>query len=508
MSYAHHVESDFAASQVARMFEADPSLCFASKQTPPNFSASAAYEPSGSRWPLADGVVSLRLIGGGGQRDVALEYKRENEGVHGLLTGIGQTLAYLHKGYSGAVLVVPRSYASLPNSASRVREILEENRVGAAIGVFDYSLPDNSSATPFEGRMKCVRPMTIGSRPSTGISSQRRRTQWVHVREGSTTRDAYFRFLQLAKMLSVSDRPSRYAIPEPLKQAVDTMAPGQDPAAYLSSAADDRFLSKVWREFWFCFVATKEVLTPWRKKGSMYVVPNARTRIEKDNQAGYSQLFEGRANGLKNVIVDDLNAGRITETEGWKRFAVGFSVPGKQSKQGVQQRSHSYREDIDSSLEQLKWIGPDGYPTDTGYRFADLCERYGGASSEAAIEYLGATMIQVGHYGSFLHYVHRLSDAIFAADPLAFTCEDNRASPVFDEDSYRAYLAELEREMTDNLKVMNKVSRRSTTRPRTPFQAELTFLRNYGFVSRSRHRLGVGIPINWAKVHEAMGIDL
>ena len=242
MSYAHHIEADFAASQVARMFEADPSLCFASKQMPPRFSASAAYESSGSRWPLVDGVVSLRLTGGSGQRDVALEYKRENEGVHGLLTGIGQTLAYLHKGYSGAVLVVPRSYASLSEPACRVHEILEKNKVGAAIGVFDYLPPDTSSAMPFEGRMNCVRPMTIGSQPSTGAASRRRRTQWVHIREGSTTRDAYFRFLQLAKKLSVSDTPSRHAIPEPLRKATQTIAPSQDPEAFLSSAADNRFL--------------------------------------------------------------------------------------------------------------------------------------------------------------------------------------------------------------------------------------------------------------------------
>ena len=255
-------------------------------------------------------------------------------------------------------------------------------------------------------------------------------------------------------------------------------------------------------------MATEEVLTPWHKEGSTYVVPNARTRVEKDNQPGFSQLFEGRANSLKNLIVNDLNAGRITEDEGWERFAQGFRIPGRQGKQGVRQRSHSYREDIDSSLEQLNWIGPDGYPTDTGYRFAGLCERYGGASSEAAIEYLGATMIQVGHYGSFLHYVHRLSEAIFAGDPLAFTRADDSGTPVFDEDSYRDYLTHLEGEMADSLKVMNKVSRRSTARPRTVFQAELTFLRNYGFVSRSRHRLGVGIPINWAKVQEAMAIDL
>jgi hypothetical protein len=250
------------------------------------------------------------------------------------------------------------------------------------------------------------------------------------------------------------------------------------------------------------------VLLPWKKTQSGYVEPSALTRILKDDNTGYSQIFEGRTGSLKGTIVQQLNAGKISEDEGWEEFADGIKdLPGQQNKQGVRDRAHSYREDLDSSLAQLKWIEPDGRPTDFGYHYAALCERYGGANSAAAIDYVGATLLQTGHYGSFLHYIHRLSEKKFAANPLEFT-ENRSGRPAFTEASYGQYLAYLEEELSDNLKVMRKVSGRARPRQRTPFQAELTLLRNYGFVSGTRYRLGVGIPIDWEHVQEAMNIEL
>jgi len=329
------------------------------------------------------------------------------------------------------------------------------------------------------------------------------------MREGSTTRDAFFRFLQTSKKLTIDDRPNLPALRPELRFAVARVAPGKDPFKYLSSTSDDRFLSKVWRTFWFEWLATDEVLTPWTKDGSGYSVPNAFTKIERDDGTGPSQIFEGRVDGLKNLIVKDLNSGAIDEREAWDRFVAGFQVPGgRQSKQGVASRAHSYREDLDSALLQLDWIDPDGRPTDCGYRFMTLCERFGGANSAAAVEYVGATLLQTGHYGSFLHYIYRLSEQIFSADPLAFTRRSAGGTPVFNEESYWEYLSRIENELSDNLKVMRKAAQRSASRPRTTFQVELTLLRNYGFVSPSRYRLGVGIPINWVKVHEATTLEL
>lgn len=506
MSYNHNAEADFAASELARMFVADPRICYDDETLPGEISSTAAYESSSSGWPKADALVSI-LEAGNRQRDIAVEYKRQQEGIHGLLTAMGQAHAYLHKGYNGSVLVLPSIYPTHSAPASYVRDVLDEVSSSKAIGVFRFEEPDLSSPTPYAGKLHCVRPLRLIT-----TSVQRRaatpKTQWVHMREGSTTRDGFLRFLQTAKRISSGEAPVP-AIPLPLREAIHRVAPGKDPEHYLANTVDDKFLSRVWRAFWFEWVATEEVLTPWIRQQGFYATPNAFTKIEKDDGSGKSQIFEGRTSGLKETLVSRLNEGSITEETAWEQFATGMPTqPGQQKKQGVRDRAHSYREDLDSSLSQLRWIENDGRPTDYGYRYMTLCERYGGANTPAAIEYVGASLLQTGRYGSFLHYVYRLSEQRFSVDPLAFTRRTGQGSPVFNEASYSEYLSYLEQKLTDDLKVMRKVSGRDRPRTRTPFQAELTLLRNYGFIDQKRFRLGVGIPIDWEQVLRALDTDL
>ena len=255
-------------------------------------------------------------------------------------------------------------------------------------------------------------------------------------------------------------------------------------------------------------MATSAVLDPWVHVGGQYQAPGAFTRIEKDDGSGLSQIFEGRRDGLKENLADLLNTGLITEGQAWESFVAGLTRPGRQRKQGVRDRAHSYREDLDSSLAKLQWIDVDGRPTDYGYRYMTLCERYGGPNSPAAIEYVGASLLQTGGYASFLHYVHRLSEQKFSSDPLSFAIRDANGIPIFTEESYTDYLSYLETQMAEELKVLRKVSGRARPRRRTTFQAELTLLRNYGFVSKARHRLGIGIPIHWEHVLEATNVEL
>jgi hypothetical protein len=327
------------------------------------------------------------------------------------------------------------------------------------------------------------------------------------MREGSTTRDAFYRFLQEAKRLSATDADAIPAINPNVRAACALIAPSKTAEHYLSSTSDDKFLSRVWRSFWFNWVATPDVLTPWVLSGSTYSPPNAFTRIRRDDDAGFSQIFEGRAGSLKATIAEMVQTGSASEADGWRMFAEGVPMSSGPKKQGVAERAHSYREDLDSALSQLGWIAPDGRPTDEGYRYTNICERYGGANSAAAIEYVGATLLQTGHYGTFLHYVNRLSEQKFSSNPLEFTRVVSGA-PVFNEQSYADYLSYLEEELSSNLKVMRKVSQRGRPRRRTPFQAELTLLRNYGFVSATRYRLGVGIPIDWEKVLSSLNVQL
>lgn len=510
MSLLHNAEADFAASELARMFVGDTTLCYGPAGFAAGLSATASYEPSASPWPKADGLVSILEASSQRQMDVALEYKREQEGIHGLLTAIGQAQGYVHKGYNGAAIVVPNRYSSHDTPAAYVKDVLDKISSAQSIGVFGYEAPDTSSPTPFAGRIHCVRPLQLSASASpVGAAAGRPRTQWVHMREGSTTRDAFFRFLQTAKRMSATDEVPPINLPTGLVSAIGRIAPGKKPDWYLSNTADDKFLSRVWRAFWFDWVLTPEVLQPWKKVGGKYVEPNAFTKIEKDDGSGKSQIFEGRRGSLKDSIVSQLNAGTINEAKAWEQFADGIpAAPGRQNKQGIRDRAHSYREDLDSSLAQLKWIEPDGRPSDYGYHYATLCERFGGANSNAAIDYVGATLLQSGHYGSFLHYIHRLSERRFGADPLEYTERNSKGVPVFTEASYGRYLTDLESQLSDDLKVMRKVSGRARPRHRTPFQAELTLLRNYGFISKARFRLGVGIPIDWERVQDAMNIEL
>ncbi|SLN41710.1 hypothetical protein PSJ8397_02101 [Pseudooctadecabacter jejudonensis] len=496
------------------MFDADPSLCFADvpSGSRPNFSAFATQEPSRTNWPLADGVISLPRTVGGDQDDVALEYKRVAEGTHGLLTAVGQSLAYIDKGYNGAVIVIPRSYSSHGHPAEHVVSILDSNEIDGRVGVFDYEDPDKSSPYPFRGRIRCIRPITvapsaIGKRPSASKPS----TQWVHLREGSTTRDVIYCYLKSAILLAGGgSAPPSYGIPEEMVSAVSRIDATADVEEFLGYTSDSSLGSQIWKDFWFKYVATPEVLTPFKRSGSTYVAPAAFTKVLKDDGSGHSQIFEGRANGLKETICTRLNDGVIAEDQAWEEMANGISISSGQNKQGVRSRAHSYREDVDSAVAQLQWIDNSGQPTDEGYRFVSICERFGGPNSSAAVKYFGATLIQTGHYGTFLHYVHRLSEEIFLDDPLAFSKSKGGVS-VFDEDSYWEYLRVLQSHMENDLKVLRKVSGRSRPRSRTIFQAELTFLRKYGFIPESRsnrYRLGVGLPINWVRVNEAMQVEL
>ena len=311
----------------------------------------------------------------------------------------------------------------------------------------------------------------------------------------------------MAKRVTAGGDPPQVALSPDLRDAVARVAAaGTDPLNFLSSTSNGSSLSRIWREFWFEWVATQEVRTPWVRGAGEYRTPGALTRILKDDGRGYSRLFEGRATSLKNVLVEQLNQGLLTEDQAWDAFALHLRRPQGRT-QGVRERAHSYREDLDSALLQLALIEPDGHPTDAGYHYTALCERFGGAHSAAAKDFIGAALLQNGGYGAFLHYVHRWSERRFSADPLAFT-EIQEGRPVFIEDSYWTYLEELSDYLADDLQVMRRVGTRDRPRIRTAFQVELTLLRRYGFVDRKRYRLGIGLPIDWIKVQEAMARQL
>ena len=62
--------------------------------------------------------------------------------------------------------------------------------------------------------------------------------------------------------------------------------------------------------------------------------------------------------------------------------------------------------------------------------------------------------------------------------------------------------------MVNELKFIRTAAGRARPRSRTTFQAELTVMRNYGFVSKNGTAWVVGIPIDWEHVLEAMDDEL
>jgi hypothetical protein len=228
---SHNVEADFASSELARMLVQTPTLCYPATAVPSGLSATASYEPSAAGWPKADGLVSLLEALGTQQRNIAIEYKRPQEGIHGLLTAIGQAHGYIHKGYNAAAIVIPSEYPTHPTPADYVKEVLDRVSTNPSIGVFRYDQPDTGSPTPFAGKLHCVRPFVLATGAGArAISGHGTKTQWVHMREGSTTRDAFFRFLQTAKHLSGGPMAPP-VIPTGLEQAVTRIAPGRNVAS-------------------------------------------------------------------------------------------------------------------------------------------------------------------------------------------------------------------------------------------------------------------------------------
>ena len=84
---SHNTEAAYASSEIADMIMCSQGTFFGSLGTSGLWSLSAMRE-GGNQWPLADGVI---LAENTTYRDVkiAFEYKRPNEGLHGILTALG-----------------------------------------------------------------------------------------------------------------------------------------------------------------------------------------------------------------------------------------------------------------------------------------------------------------------------------------------------------------------------------------------------------------------------------
>lgn len=430
--------------------------------------------------------------------NIAFEFKRPNEGVHGILTALGQSFAYLEKGYDASIMVIPEKYCSHSTPGEHINRVINSTSSDIPISIYTYSQPNLSATRPFYGKLNCVRDIvlpscstiarTVGATSTSGSAS----TLWAHMREGMSHPDAFFRYCQAVKIITATgDTLDTSIIPSSLKNAVQRIDRNVDVLKYLSNTSGDTISDKAWRYVWFNYYFWKNLI-PIYSSSTPYEVNLTSTKIMIDN-VKYQNLFSGRVDSIKAKLVDKLNAGTISEDEAWEEYAIK-----------VRKDAHSYREVIDSGLYHIGFLSPDGSLTDLGYKYVDACERVGSSYAGIPFEILRASVLQNGQYGAMLHYFYKLSEEKFSNDLFAFSTKNAQGNYSFRSLEYLDWLDDI---FSNDL----HLSKKSTVRAngtRKSFQAEISFLKKMGFIKetngRATYRVGVGLEIDWPQVQSSM----
>jgi len=489
----HDQFAAWATTELASEYKNNLDKCFASPPLVNSVSITAGRE-GGRKWPISDGVVAFEVDQKGFNKsyNIAVEMKREAEGLHGILTAIGQSLAYLDKGYSASAIVIPSSYSSHDNPGEHAASIIEKHAPNAPIGVYTYSNPDLSKTSPFSGIIECHRKLQIDPqlKPLSSVNTPKIVTQWGHVREGSSDADAFFKYLQVSNKLSfASPSDPTVNLPPEMLKACKELNSSIDPLKYLSNAPSDSFHDYVWRNFWFDFILTEKVLPMYSTINSGEYHCNSQEidiLLDKDT---YKKFFAGRSDSIKDTLCEKLNSRRISLDEAWIEYA-----------KNIRKRAHSLREDIDSGLFSLGLLDDDGKPTSLGSRFITACEKGDGPYDSKPSRILGAALIQNANFSLLLHYIYRLTESALSDDPLRFTSITENYKIKFNKDEYLEWI---EGELANTLGVLRKVSLRSGGKKRKPLTAELAFLEKMGFLRNKRYRVGVGLLIDWPAVESA-----
>ncbi len=459
----------------------------------------ALKDPS-NNWPIADGAIEVEELPGGPSRFIAIEFKRVNEGVHGILTGLGQVQAYIKKGFSGSVLVLPKHYETLDNSGDYASSVIASMSDTLPIGVFTYEEPDFGNTSPFANKLQCSRPIQLnplrGPVPVPGFTIVgRNRTQWAHVREGSTVPDFFFRYLESVLDATTSPAPYQPTILNELVAASNRIATAVDPTCYLSSTSAtgrNPFADECWKRYWYRYILTPSVQEIWDGPVANGVSNAAPTGLRQwDGSPSVFFARPGNARRSKPQIVADVQSGLISLDAAWETFARSINA-----------RAHSHREDIDSGLEAIGMLGADGRLTDVGFRYVTACKRArDDANAPGPLSVLRSVILSEGGFSTLLHYFYSLSDRLFSANPTSFASMScGTRAMEFQSVPYRAWLADL---LVNELRVANSSTIRGG-RTRPPLEAEIILLRKLGLVRD--WRIGVGIEINWPAVHSALDL--
>ena len=487
---SHDIHAAWATTEIASLYRQNPMTCFLSPPDPATFSVSATRE--GKRiWPISDGVINIELDSSE-KYNIAIEFKRRNEGLHGVLTAIGQSHAYLHKGYSGSVIIIPNSYDSHESPGKHVADILNMHSSNLPIGLYTYEDPDSSKTSPFSGKLQCIKGLELDTYVSTPTCqvSKGVQTQWGHAREGSCDLNSFYLYLKAAKQLSANMASSPFLLPQELIDACNNIKSNCDPLEYLSNATGDTLHDEVWRVFWFTNVFHSDAIPIWISHTTEYLVNETSSKIMRSN-GEYKKFFVGRSDSIKNKLIVMLNDNSISEEDAWIKYA-----------KNVHERAHSFREDIDSTLSALGLLEDDGRPSELGYKFVDSVERSNSCTTGTPRAIILAALLKNANFGALLHYIHRLSEDKFKQEALCFTEIDTKGNLRFNKNEYLLWLKE---KLSNDLGVMRTVSRRSGN-ARPPLQGELAFMRAFNIVES--FRIGVGLEIDWSAVQQGLEFDI
>lgn len=493
---SHDTEAAYASSEIADMIMSKQASFFGNIGSNGLWSVCAMRE-GGHQWPLADGVILAENTTHSDIK-IAFEYKRPNEGVHGILTALGQSFAYLEKGYDASVMVIPEKFSSHSSPGSHIERVIDATAPDIPISIYTYTTPNLSAVRPFQGKLNCVRDISLPNCRRVGTTTGTTTTGsvstlWAHMREGMSHPDAFFRFCQAVKIVTATGEDLRgINIPNKLYDAVKRIDSSANVFKYLSNTPGDSVSDIAWRYVWFRYYFWNELM-PIYQETSPFTVNDISTRIRIDDNGHFQRLFSGRIDSIKSKLVNKLNANPADEDVIWEEYA-----------KKVRSDSHSYREVIDSGLYHIGFLAPSGMLTDLGYKYVDACERVDNAYAGIPMEILRAAVLQNGQYGAMLHYFYKLSEEKFESDLFAFANKDGREIYRFDSSAYLSWLDDI---FTNTLHLAKKSTIRAGG-TRKPFQAELSFLKKMGFIKENgrsaAYRVGVGLEINWPQVQNSM----
>ena len=254
----------------------------------------------------------------------------------------------------------------------------------------------------FKSNLEEKRPLEFHSKSIKkvdGISKDS--TIWTHFREGSSEYDDIYKYCYTVKQLdeSKSELFTEFSVPLELEEALKRKKI-KNPYTYLSnSVAVPTTKNRVWRAYWFKYMAHKGVLTLYDKDGKKYKVHEENSKIR--TLSGNFRAFFAKN---KKKLVDMLNEGIITEEEAWEQFA-----------ENIKNRAHSYRIDIETFTYGIGLVDSEFKLTELGYRYVNSCTS-GDPFENLPKKIFAGACLNNGNMNVFLQFLHRITENELSRD--------------------------------------------------------------------------------------------